>query len=337
MKLNNSTKNQHFVSQAELRLNTSSPSEVKSENQKIYAFDILNPEQYKIALNGVNGKSIAKTLSLTDLFSFDILDRTIRTNFESLFHSYENQITENTKSLLVKVAAGDNDLSTELDIIFRTKLLNSFRNPYCIEKTLNTIGKLGHYEPTDPVLLAAYARIRSGRRPQQKHLCRLLGITDDLYARWLEVLFMLLVSIEPAPQNMLESIVSSLYSNPSQHLAVFVCTYDDQHSDKRPLLSDRSFCLLRNDDSCLAFSFNLCSSAFVSYMFTNVAKQQFLKVSTDAIETFRAAPRQFNITPLRNNLEALANFNRNTIHQAKLRVYSSSKTVYGANVQPDNS
>ena len=88
---------------------------------------------------------------------------------------------------------GSGDIKAEIIDLFAAKLLNFIRNPFCIEKVLNSFPGVASYDPTDPALLADYRRIVSGKKPHQAHLCTELGISDVQYVEWLRLLFMLLV------------------------------------------------------------------------------------------------------------------------------------------------
>jgi hypothetical protein len=111
------------------------------------------------------------------------------------------------------------------------------RNPFCIAKVLNSFPGVASNDPTDPVLLADYRRIVTGRKPHQAHLCTQLGISDAQYVEWLRLLFMLLMPMAADRPNFFEKMIKSLLENRKMHVAPFVCEYDDP----RCLLSDRGF------------------------------------------------------------------------------------------------
>jgi len=69
--LENDTRNQHFVTQGEQRLNALNPM-ADPKNQRIYSFEVVDRENYKLILENPAGRAIGKTLSLFDLFSFDV-------------------------------------------------------------------------------------------------------------------------------------------------------------------------------------------------------------------------------------------------------------------------
>ena len=169
--LENDTRNQHFVTQGEQRLNAMNP-QADPRNQRIYSFEVVDRENYTLALESPIGRPIGNNLSLFDLFSFDVPgDSRLRLNFESLFQKYEGYIEDHTLSLLAKLNAGSGDIKAEIIDLFAAKLLNFVRNPFSIVKVLNSFPGLASYDPTDPALLADYRRVVSGRKPHQAHLC----------------------------------------------------------------------------------------------------------------------------------------------------------------------
>ena len=163
--LENATRNQHFVTQGEQRLNALNP-QADPSNQRIYSFEVIDRESYTLALESSIGRPIGSNLSLFDLFSFDVPgDNRLRLNFESLFHKYEGYIEAHTQSLLGRLNTGSNDIKTEIIDLFAAKLLNFVRNPFSVQKVLNCFPGLASYDPTAPSLLANYRRIVSGRWP----------------------------------------------------------------------------------------------------------------------------------------------------------------------------
>ena len=67
----NQTKNQHFISQIEQRLNASNP-EAAPAKQRIYEFEIVDRDCRVLRLSGSRGRPVANNLSMRDLFTFDI-------------------------------------------------------------------------------------------------------------------------------------------------------------------------------------------------------------------------------------------------------------------------
>jgi len=322
--LENETRNQHFLTRVEQKLNAINPR-AGARKLRIYSFEVVDRENYTLALEIQNGRLIGSNLSLFDLFSFDIPGgSSLRLNFESLFHKYEADIEAHTKNLLAKLNAGSGDIKAEIIDLFAAKLLNFVRNPFSIVKVLNSFPGIASYDPTDPVLLANYRRIVNGRKPHQAHLCAQLGISDAQYVEWLRLLFLLLVPLADGHPNFFEQMIKNLLENRKMHVAAFVCEYDRAGC----LLSDRGFSQPIEDGPHMAFSFNLCATAFIHYHFSDPATLLQGKASPEflanALANWERLPqKQIDVTFLRNNLDMLARYNRRVVEQCYKRVYCS--------------
>lgn len=324
--LSNETRNQHFVSQVEQKLNATNPDN-KNGKLRIYSFRIANRDKFEIALESPRGRPIASTLSMLDLFSFDVPGGSpIRTSLETLFHKYENNVEVHTRSLLEKLALGSGDIKTEIIDLFAAKFLNFVRNPYCIEKVLNSFRKATDLEPTDPELLATYRKIVTGQKPHQGYLCRQLGISEEAYIRWLRLMFILLMDPGGEHPTLFDSLIKNLFETPGKYLSAIVYTYDNDFC----LLSDRSFSQAIPDGVHMSMSFNLCSKAFVDYTFADpVALVPGLTdpgFKRDAFEIWKTLPPVINVIPMRNHREGLARYNMRVIEQCRERVYCAAKS-----------
>jgi len=328
MKVQNETKNQHFVSQVEQRLNSSNPKDDK-KSQKIYAFKILDREEYSIELEKNKGKSIENNLSWYDLFSFDVESKQMRNNFETLFGEYEEDIEIHTVALLRKLENNDNAIKKELLGLFVLKLLNTFRNPYCIKKTLNTVGQAGMHKPLDEDLAKIFDKVESGNKPQQQWLCNQLGVTKAEYIEWLKTLWILLMRPDENQPNILEQMVKSMYEEDSHVINVFVFYYDEELKERSVLLSDRGFSLAAPSDELLAYNFNLSSKAFITYAFSDIDKRSPEGTSQKIIDAYKRTRNNVSVKLVKNDLDALSVYNKNTVYQAFDRVYCSSNTIYG--------
>lgn len=324
----NNTRNQHFVTRVEQKLNAINPGNATSKF-RIYSFRITDRDTYKIDLESPRGHAIERTLSMFDLFSFDVPHGgRIRSNLEELFHRYEANIESDTRSLLEKLSRSSPDIKNELVNLFAAKLLNFIRNPFCIEKVLNSFPAFRGYEPTDPGLLVAFRRIASGQKPHQNYLCQKLGISHETYVDWLRLLFLLLVPLGNGQQNLFESVIKGLFEGRDTQAGAFVWIYDQDYC----LLSDRGFCHpVPDGPHMMAMSFNLCSTAFVDYAFADAATlmkgrapPEFLLPTLDA---WRRRPHTtINVTVRRNDRQSLARYNRRVIEWSRERVYCAVKT-----------
>lgn len=326
MDLQNSTKNQHFISQTEQRLNSINPA-APDEKQKIYCFDIQDRENYCVKALNKKGSKIKKSLCLDDLFSFDLLEnQSFRHNFESLFHQYEASIKRNTESILAKLIQPGLDVEREIREIFTSKLINFIRNPYSIKKVLNSFPQIRNKLPTDPVLYSEFERILSGNKPHQRYLCNQLMITQEDYIDWLSIIFLLLAKSERSKLNFIEDLVTEFFINREIYSLISLYIYDT----KTCLLSDRGFSEPLNDDNHLAFDFNLYSHGFIRFLFFKIDSLAPLHYSKNHIESFKSAQKIIKVEPIFNDLHELQIYNQNVIYQSYEKVFNSSLDCYGA-------
>jgi hypothetical protein len=325
--LTNTTATQHFLPRIDQKLNAVDPN-IRSENFRIFSFRVTDREKYQLELEQKRGRKISNNLAMFDLFSFDVLrDRRLRENFEALFRRYETNVEIHTRALLTKLAQGGNpDIKQEIIELFVEKLLNFVRNPYCVPKVIDTFRTIVDYFPTDPDLLAAYKRIVTGRKPHQAYLCSQLGITEEMYARWLSILFMLLFEAPGSQFNIFEGLIKSLMENLNSELQIVI----HQNDTKFCLLSDRGFSEPFREGNHMALSFNLCSTAFVDYCFMDIETLMHGKFPPDVIERVKQRPRvkQVNVAVVKGNLDQLARYNRRVIEQCYERVYCASRDVW---------
>ena len=325
MNLKNETKNQHFLPQVEQRLNAFNPN-AGITNQKVYSFDLIDRESCEIKLENSNGFKISNSLSLHDLFSFDVVDKNkFRYNFEDLFQQYEENIELNTKSLLDKLPNTNSDIKKEILEIFVSKFLNFVRNPYSIKKVINSFPSLLNYHPTDPEAYKYFNQVLNGRKPHQEYLCKKLAITDEEYKKWLTIIFMLLYRFNHGEPNFMEDMVRRLYMNPKSFVKVLIYKYDNHTC----LLSDRGYSIPVPDEELMAFDFNLYSNAFIRYAFADIEKLAPKNAPKRIIELYKSMPKTVDVHCIVNDLEVLSKYNTNTVYQCFNNVYNSSTECYG--------
>lgn len=325
MNLQDATRNQHFVSQVEQRLNAVNPH-AKKEDQKIYSFSLHDRESYSISLDSEKGFKISNNLSLNDVFGFEVLEKeAARHNFEKLFHQYEKNIKSNTDSLLSKIANPRADVKKEVLEIFLSKFLNFVRNPYSIKKVLNTFPQLKNMYPTNSIHYKNYKLVLNGRKPQQTHLCNQLGISGEEYATWLSVIFLLLTALEDDQPNFLEKVVKRLYESSEIFVMVIIYTYHDETC----LLSDRGYSSPLTQEQHMVFDFNLYSHGFIRYVFGDINFLVPENTSKELLGKFKMLRRSISIHNIVNDLSALEIYNKHVVYQCHQKIFNSSKKCYG--------
>lgn len=325
----NPTQNQHFISQAEQRLNS-----INRSNQRIYAFRLVDRDPPKLQLTKAKGHNINKRLSFNDLYSFDVLDKRNRYNFEQLFQRFEEDVTQYTCEFIEKIRRGDANLKDEIIKIFRLKLLNVFRSPYSIKTILDIVQDFIDVHPTNPVLYREYERVMFGNKTHQSYLCKSLGITEDQYNDWLRCLFLLLNHVDDKNLTLFDKIVAGLFNDGNLYRMVRLCTYDNETC----LLSDNGFVNRSDHPSRLIMAFNLCSHAFVQYAFSDIdafIDEQIGDIPQryrEAVERDKSGPKNVKIIHNHNDLESLQTYNMNVVLHCHNHVYNSAKRCHGVEV-----
>jgi hypothetical protein len=321
------TKNQHFISQSEQRLNAWNPGAFASK-QRIYEFKVVDRDQYILQQTSLWGRLIKKNLSMEDLFSFDV-DETTRRNFEMEFGRYESQLATKTNNILAAHATGRTDIADDLLDLYIAKMVNFIRNPFTIVKVLNTYAPFAEYHPTNPAIYEAYIRTMTGRQPHQRHLCKVLGVSDGQYRTWLRILFMLLTPMAGGKINLLEDTLRSLFIDKENALLVHVHVYKTH----RCLLSDRGITHPIEPGINTAFDFNLSSNAFIRLAFMNY-EAILGNNKSEVLRKVLNDKKQIYINYFNDDMPALELFHKRIIDQSFGNVYCSALSVHGVTLVP---
>lgn len=328
MDLRNVTKNQHFVPQVEQRFNTIN-GKAKSENQKIYSFSVRNRNLCSASIDSEKGVKISKNLSLNDLFSFDVLEKKAeKYNFEKLFEDYEVTIQVNTESLLSKIDLPKADIKPEIINIFRFKILNFVRNPYSIKKILATFSIFKDIFPTDSIHYENFNRVLNGSKPQQKHLCKQLDITEDEYKEWLATIFLLLTPMKEGQLNFLDQFIKRIYENLNLFTQIHIYTYNDEAC----LLSDRGYNEYEINGDDMVWEFNLCSYGFIRYVFVNIDASITENISKEIVDFYKSEPKSISVMKMHNDLTQLKYYNQRTVELCHEHVFGASKEYSGVTI-----
>lgn len=281
-----------------------------------------------IRLSAPKRRRIGGNLTIDDLFSFDVApEANLRNNFEELFQQYEAKVATLTSSLLAKAAVRSSDVVGELADLLSAKLMNFVRNPFSIERMLNTFPNLKGLRPTDPAKNALLEKVLNGRNPRQKYICNQLQVSNGQYREWLATMFMLLEDFGPSQTNFLNQIVAGMFNSRDTSACAMVCTYSSQ----KVLLSDRATSSnIANGPKGNGFDFNLSGSAFVRYLFMDKAALVEGKAHPDfvayALEVDRQQKPRLWIRYEHDVLPILQNYNWHAVNQSYQRVFCASKT-----------
>ncbi len=258
---NNETRNQHYVSQVEQKLNCIDAS-ISRKKRRIYQFESLDRESQEYKLSDENGVKIEKNLSFDDLYSLEVFDNATRDNFEQFFCRLESQIELLTEEILASEQLDKDILLT----LFNAKLMNVIRNPYCIKATINTYSLLLGYVPTDKYLRKYFNKINS-MSPCADLLSK-FNITEDEYKKWLTIIFYMVVPIKLNNEkylNFATEIIKNIFDPTKMHLYIALAT----HEREICLLSDRAHVDFSQalPGNSFGYEFNLTKNAFIHFTF----------------------------------------------------------------------
>ncbi|ATA55351.1 hypothetical protein CKY39_20610 [Variovorax boronicumulans] len=319
----NETRNQHYLSQGEQRLNTSTPNAKKKRNQRIYEFEVLGRFE-QVALGEPKNRRIEANLALDDIFSFEVdPEIRLRQNFEVLFQRYEDSLITRTEAFLKKAEAKARPPQVKDDLVglFAAKLLNFARNPYCVPKVLDTFKSFLTVRPTDPATDDQLNLVLNGNRPHQTEICKRFDLSVLQYQQWLQVLFMLLTEMNSpnGQESLFDGMVRSLFNKRTTAVMVTVI----RHTTDKCLLSDRSFNSPINANGMLCFEFNLRHDTFIRYVFADRAAWLPTEIPPHLLTALDLMEPIFSIDYRVDDRAELSRYNLNAVNQCHSRVFCS--------------
>lgn len=325
---NNETRNQHYVSQVEQKLNCIDLS-VDKKKRRIYKFESLNrdAQEYKICVE--DGVKIEKNLTFNDLYSLEIFDDGTRDNFEKYFCKLEEKIEELTKEVLAS-----EQLDKEIFLtLFNAKLMNVIRNPYCILSTINTYFNLCNYTPLDQNLAHYFGKIDTLKVPES--VLSEFSINQIQFTKWLKIIFYMVVPIRLSNGNYLNfapEIIKNIFNPENMCIGINLATHDKEVC----LLSDRGHvdwsAALQGDG--FGYEFNLTKNAFIHFIFIennldNLSK--FMHIPADILATMKnrgvnkIESFSLRINKFVNDDEVFKSYNSRVMYQCHNYFYAADK------------
>ncbi|MEO4070916.1 hypothetical protein [Acinetobacter pittii] len=222
----NNRHNQHYIAQVEQKLNSIDPTRDKKK-RRIFEYELQDREKLKYKLTDPNGVKIESNLSANDLYSFELFSDKTTSNFEIFFGRYENNIEKLTSELITKLQNRENIDKELLHKLVFAKLLNFIRNPFSIEKVINTFGKCADLKPVDAVLLAEYEKLEINNPLIDDNLLIQLKVTREQFVTWLKTIFILIV-MEINGKTIGELFVESILDESSHTVLMRLYSYDSE-------------------------------------------------------------------------------------------------------------
>lgn len=325
---NNSTKNQHYISQVEQKLNSINP-EADRNKRRIFEYEIVDREVDTYQKTKPNGVKIEQNLSFNDLYTFDILDNQTRNNFEKIFQKYENDIEISTKNLIEKSAKNQSITEEEVFKLITCKFLNFIRNPFSITKIINTFANNLRYHPQEVFLAQEFKKINKDEISiHQKYLDE-LDISIDDYIDWLKIIF-ISFAVEMDGESLTEKLIKATFDTKNRIILIRLNIYDSEIC----LLSDRGYVdqsSLFNGSFCM--SFNLTKNAFITIITldnsisslrdSNLGLNPYYLDSLEARGITKMEVDRIDFQVIKNDIKMLQAYNSNVRYQCSKNFYSS--------------
>ncbi|WP_313079509.1 hypothetical protein [Atlantibacter sp.] len=327
--MDNLTRNQHFISQAEQRSNCIDESRPK-DKQRIYKFEIADRENSVVRLTNTEGVKIKTNLSFNDLFSFDVKSSRLRKNLEDFFQKFEMDLVTATDLLIsvTKVNSGSDVLKGAAERVFKAKFMGWIRNPYLIARTVNMFKGLVGMHPTDPLLLAHFSDIRAGTKPHLAEVCAEFGVTSEQYFQWLEILFLALMTPPGAKKSILDSSVEDILESKGKMGHLIVATFDDIPGC-RVAVPDTGYLQGTDDPNHNMFLFNLSRTAFASFNVVDLSKQTLVNIPPRMMGQVASFNIKFSAQHHHNNMRLLERFNALAAYQSHSHIFCADPKVFG--------
>lgn len=327
--MDNLTRNQHFISQAEQRSNCIDESRPK-DKQRIYKFEIADRENSIVRLTNTAGVKIKTNLSFDDLFSLDVKSSNLRKNLEDFFQKFEMDLVTATGLLISesKVNSGGDVLKDAAERVYKAKFMGWIRNPYLISRTIDMFVGLVGMHPTDPLLLAHFSDIRAGTKPHLAGVCARFGVTSEQYFQWLEILFLALMTPPGTTKSILESTVEKFVESEGNMCHLIVATFDDIPG-YRVSVPDTGYLQGTDDPNHNMFLFNLSRSAFAVFNVVKLSKQTLVNIPPRMMEQIGSYNIKFTAQHLHNNMNLLERFNVLAAYQAHSHIFCADPNIFG--------
>ncbi|WP_139126635.1 hypothetical protein [Acinetobacter sp. YK3] len=209
------------------------------------------------------------------------------------------------------------------------------RNPYCIEKTINTFSYAADHYPTNGELKDYFDQISSYSVPIE--VLSKFSVTEEKYKKWLKILFIMLTPTF-GERCILDDFAEGFFDFSKFFHLIYLCSYANEIC----LLSDRSYVDISSifeNSNGVTFGFNLRKDAFIYLSFfpndVDVIIRTLLKNNPNINGLVHNAKflgiKQFQynltITRIKDNIDMLKSYNKHVIYQSFDSVYGASSKI----------
>lgn len=347
----NTTSNQHFISQAEQRLNSCSLNP-KSRKSEINRFEILEKNPPKVSSS--EKVTISRNLSFQEIFTIQRLSDSERLNFENLFGRYEAEFPARAAHVieLVSIVRKKNTTNSEridlkkvndvdfqsfledVKFIYKYKIMNGLRNPYQIKDTLNDFKFILDHVIDDEAALNIYISLELKNNSEERYICDKFNISKNEYKEWIRLLLLFLFPKKDGT-TILDGFIEQFFKATEFYTTIFICIFDNNCA----LLTDTGVVKDNGLDDDLTTYMNISKNCIVSLTHTKIEGDRLDKICKDrgltdnqkrqlVIDCSGAVSGLLFI----NNLEFLSGYNKICVQAAAKNVFSGSSEIAGVEI-----
>lgn len=349
----NNTKNQHFISQVELRWNSIDRNR-PYDLMKINRFKLSGKEKKLLPPEKKYVKGIS---SITDIFTLDVMGDGKRINLEKFFGYFEEQyddtVSKFTSAIETKIRKAEKDVVkidgadffTDIKFFQKIKFMNFMRNPNNIRKALKLFSFAKDYIVLGQgkefqLILDALIKNKKGHR---KYICDKYQVSESEFDSWIKLLLLFVYVDENMANSSLDGMMEEFFKADELYTTVIIGYYTDNSlgsvliPDIGSIINtDMTYSFNISSDCFIALEHNIIDSEYSRDIVRQVAEKMGQPFTNELFGMFKKdmAGRK-HISIFINNEELLSGYNKRCIDESSEFVYSCSSTVHGADIASD--
>lgn len=309
----NETKNQHYVSQVEQRMNAINKN-ASNKNMRIYKFTRNEQGQFG---TGESSK-IENNQCDNDLYTLAIKDNN-RKNLENLMNRLESDYSNAVSKVETSCRSHKDDkgmLSVDIDDIKKIlaiKMLTRFRNPYLIKETLRLISFTNELILDDDRHFEALVALHKAKN-NIDYLSNKYKVTKSEYISWLNTLVGLLLPVKD--DGLFLGMIDEFFEAPE--FGKIACIY---YYDTDCVLLPDCGTLEMECDNSITFGFNVTSKIFILLFMPVCKDSNFFKIkkrTQSELDDLFYKMKEINPNVTNKSLQDYLNFEADYRSQTKI-------------------
>ena len=329
----NNTKNQHYISVAEMTVNSLNHKDPRRE-RKIHVFEVedehwLRPKP-PVKIEGINYYKYLYTIGNDGNNKFYNLEDEFK-KYEGKYRSASYSMSDLAQKAVVANQSGIGlnreylkGISDDLINLLVLKYLNHLRNPYRISEVLSKKSEFLGFKCNMAVSSKYIEILKEYTNPSIGDICKKYSCSEKEYRDWLVVLCQLMLDTKGNRNRLEEYLVRKLSSSyPSIELYLY--------------LYDEKYCCLLNDKAISFFEFDVddCNSGVYvnsscSVIYFNINKNLFARLNCYPSSKYKSGDQiDINLNAFKNDLDSFESFNHRMVRGADTFVYCADDEFYG--------